>query len=63
METFIYGVMNNASRFGDKSKIATLGPFAITLEFIMKMAPQNRDDIEIEVFSMGIDLYRGTGLT
>jgi hypothetical protein len=39
METFIYGVMNKASRDGDRSKIATLGPYAITLEFIMKMAP------------------------
>jgi hypothetical protein len=62
MESFIYGVMNNASKNGDRTKINTLGPYAITLEFIMKMAPQNRDDIEIEVFSMGIDLYRGTGL-
>jgi hypothetical protein len=35
METFVYRILNTASWVGDKSKINTLGPFALVLASIL----------------------------
>jgi hypothetical protein len=54
-ETFIPYEINRASREQDKSKIATLGPFACALEEIVKYALQSNlknQKKEIEPFTV-----------
>ena len=38
METFVYKTLNSSSRNKDASKIATLGPFAAAMSFILYRA-------------------------
>jgi len=44
MECFIYKHMNNASRYGDVSKIDSLGPYALVLGTIVREAISNREE-------------------
>ena len=46
METFIYFALNCATRNQDKSKIPTLGPFAIALGRIIWGAENRKERLE-----------------
>jgi hypothetical protein len=61
METWVQEAINTASRNGDRSKIATLGPFCMIMGDIMSLAPKFRTELEPRVFShSGVTLYRGS---
>ena len=47
MESFIFPVINQASRTGDKSKIKNLGPYTLCLSEIIHSAAEERKDIQI----------------
>ena len=61
-ECFLYGTLNKAQRFGDESKVQSLGPYAHALYQIMTYAGYNREDIEDEDLQ-DLDLYRGCCMT
>jgi hypothetical protein len=63
MECFLYKTLNFASRFGDRSKIDSLGPYSQVMCFIVTGAIANRkDELDEDAFK-NLDLYRGTSLT
>ena len=61
-ECFLYGTLNKAQRFGDQSKVQSLGPYAHALNEIMEDAGDNRGDIKREDLE-DLDLYRGCCMT
>jgi len=61
-ECFLYGTLNKAQRFGDQSKVQSLGPYAHALHYIMEEAGDNRGDIKKEDLE-DLDLYRGCCMT
>lgn len=60
-ECFLYGTLNKAQRFGDQSKVQSLGPYAHALNWIMEYAGDKRRDIEEEDLKE-LDLYRGCSM-
>jgi hypothetical protein len=44
MECFLYKTLNFASRFGDRSKIESLGPYSQVMHQIVGLAIKNRKD-------------------
>jgi hypothetical protein len=44
MECFIYKSLNNASRYGDVSKIDSLGPYAQVMNAIVCITIKKRDE-------------------
>lgn len=63
LETFLYREVNQASKYADKTKILTLGPYAYALGYCVGSAARKRKDIKVEIFRNGVELYRGTSLT
>ena len=61
-ECFLYGTLNKAQRFGDQSKVQSLGPYAHALNEIMTNAGEEREDIKDEDLE-DLDLYRGCCMT
>ena len=61
-ECFLYGSLNKALRFGDTSKVQSLGPYAHAMDKIVEGAGRRRENIKKEDLS-GIDLYRGCCMT
>ena len=61
-ECFLYGTLNKAQRFGDQSKVQSLGPYAHALDAIMRSAGGRRGDIK-EKDLANLDLYRGCCMT
>ena len=61
-ECFLYGSLNKALRFGDTSKVQSLGPYAHAMEAIVLVAGGNREKIKEEDLE-GVDLYRGCCMT
>jgi hypothetical protein len=59
LETFLYGTLNRTCRFGDVSKIDTLGPYAKVLSDILKTG---RYDSDNDRFS-NMEVYRGSNMT
>jgi hypothetical protein len=62
MESYVYRVLNLALRYGDKSKVKTLGPFCHLLDTIVTHAMKKRNKINEKKF-YGINLFRGLKLT
>ena len=63
MENFAIYELNRASRFKDQSKLATLGPWAMALGWIINGAQQYRNDRSKYDHWKQQDLYRGGGMT
>ena len=62
LETFLYRTLNHAARFGDLSKVHTLGPYSQALYLIVSVTGEYREDIKAEEMA-GVDLYRGCNMT
>ena len=62
IEGFIYSAMNTASRNGDESRIPTLGPYSLVLNFILNYSPHKRSSSIRKQFEEGCTLFRGTGM-
>ena len=62
LETFVYSQLNAAIKSKDESIVETLGPYAWVFNQILEVAPSKRYDIDLDRFSKGVVLYRGTGL-
>jgi len=58
LETWLPDALNKASRKKDKSKISTLGPFALMLSTIMQMVDRFLDEEKVEVDNTPITVYR-----
>jgi hypothetical protein len=63
MENFCFSVLNRSSRFKDKTKVPTLGPWAAALFQIITYTQKKRTDIDITKYNKNCDLYRGGGMT
>jgi hypothetical protein len=63
LECFIYKSLNAGHRFGDKSKIDSLGPYAQVMDKIVNAAIMERKDEFDEDKFKNIDLFRGTSLS
>ena len=63
MENFAIYELNRASKFKDESKLATLGPWAYALGWIIFKAQRNRKDLSKYDHNKQQDLYRGGGMT
>ena len=61
IESFIYSVINAASRECDVAKAKTIGPYATALFKIISCASRNREDLAFSKFD-NITLFRGSGL-
>ena len=62
LESFLYGTLNKALRFGDKSKVETLGAYAHALNTIVSDSGGRRKDIKLKDMEK-INLYRGCSMT
>ena len=63
MENWAYAELNRACRFKDKSKVPTLGPWAMALSEVINGAQINRTDVEKFDQWKQQDLWRGGGMT
>ena len=61
-ESFLYKTLNHATRYGDESKVDTLGPYSQVLNEIIRHSGGSRKDIEKKDM-VGIILYRGCNMT
>jgi hypothetical protein len=50
LECFVYKSLNAGHRFGDKSKIDSLGPYAHVMDTILYGAMAQREDIDEDKF-------------
>jgi hypothetical protein len=50
MESFVYQLLNKASRFGDENYLPVMGPYAAALYEIIYRAGTRRKDIDIKKF-------------
>ena len=62
LETFLYRTRNHAYRFGDLSKVHTLGPYSQAFHYIVADAGNKRKDIKAKEMA-SVDLYRGCNMT
>jgi hypothetical protein len=63
LESFIYKSLNAALRFGDRSKIDSLGPYAHVMNSIVAWAIKGRkDELDGSKFR-DLNLFIGTSLT
>jgi hypothetical protein len=63
LECFVYKSLNTGHRFGDKSKIDSLGPYAHVMDEIVFLAISGRKDELDESKFYNLNLFRGTSLT
>jgi hypothetical protein len=61
-ECFLYKTLNHSTRFGDLSKVDSLGPYAHVMHRIVDFAIMARKDELDEKKFRDLDLYRGTCL-
>ena len=63
LECYLYKTLNHASRFGDLSKVDSLGPYAQVMYEIVRIAINRRgDELDGSKFN-DLNLYRGTCLS
>jgi len=63
METFLYKSLNDASRYGKRAKIDTLGPYAQCMNTIVQKAiGKRKNELNRRNFK-NLNLYRGSCLT
>ena len=63
METFLYKDLKKSSLEKDETKIATLGPYAAALSFILSNAHKNRIKASKVNKYKNIKVYRGMYIT
>jgi hypothetical protein len=63
LESFLYKSLNMASRFADRSKIDSLGPYAQVMNHIVINAIGGRKDVLSRKTFKNLNLYRGCSLT
>ena len=62
-ECYLYKTLNHALRFGDESKVDSLGPYNCVMRWIVDGAISSREDELDEEKFEDLNLYRGTCLT
>jgi len=63
LECYLYKTLNHSLRFGDLSKVDSLGPYAQVMDSIVKFAIKGRkEELDSKKFE-DLNLYRGTCLT
>ena len=62
LESFLYGTLNKATRFGDTSKFESLGPYAQCMDKIVKHAIEYRKEELNEEKFLDLNLFRGSSL-
>ena len=61
MECFLYKSLNLAIKFGDESRVDSLGPYAHVMNIIVGNTIKYREDLDSSKFS-DLQLFRGTCL-
>jgi len=63
LECYLYKTLNHSLRFGDLTKVDSLGPYAQVMDLIVSEAICKRgEELDEEKFE-ALDLYRGTCLS
>jgi hypothetical protein len=62
IECYLYKSLNKAIRFGDESKVDSLGPYAQVMNAIVGQTIKYRDDLDSSKFD-DLKLYHGSCLT